>query len=53
MVNLVQAWVEEYQKIDSTVDIEVSGGGSGVGIAALERGAVDIATASRNIKSRK
>lgn len=51
LVNLVQAWVEEYQKIDSTVDIEVSGGGSGVGIAALERGAVDIATASRDIKS--
>lgn len=51
LVNLVQAWVEEFQKVDSTVDIEVSGGGSGVGIAALERGVIDIATASRNIKS--
>lgn len=51
MVNLVQAWVEEYKNIDSTVNIEVSGGGSGVGIAALERGAIDIATASRNIKN--
>jgi phosphate transport system substrate-binding protein len=51
MVNLVQAWVEEYKNIDSTVNIEVSGGGSGVGLAALERGAIDIATASRNIKS--
>ena len=53
MVNLVQAWVEEYKKVDSTVNIEVSGGGSGVGIAALERGAIDIATASRNIKSKE
>lgn len=53
MVNLVQAWVEEYKKVDSAVNIEVSGGGSGVGIAALERGAIDIATASRNIKSKE
>jgi phosphate transport system substrate-binding protein len=51
IVNLVQAWVEAYKNVDSTVNIEVSGGGSGVGIAALERGAIDIATASRNIKS--
>src|SRR6185436_15819841 len=32
------------------VDVEVSGGGSGVGIAALERGTIDIANASRNMK---
>ena len=30
--------------------MEVSGGGSGVGIAALERGTIDIANASRNMK---
>jgi phosphate transport system substrate-binding protein len=53
IVNLVQAWVEAYKSVDSTVSIEVSGGGSGVGIAALERGAIDIATASRNIKSKE
>ncbi|MBN1983455.1 MAG: PstS family phosphate ABC transporter substrate-binding protein [Chitinivibrionales bacterium] len=50
MVNIAQAWAEEYKKIASAVDVEVSGGGSGVGIAALEKGTIDIATASRNIK---
>jgi len=51
MVNVAQAWAEEYKKVAPNVDVEVSGGGSGVGIAALERGAVDIANASRNMKS--
>jgi len=50
MVNLAQAWAEEYKKVAPDVDVEVSGGGSGVGIAALEKGAVDIANASRNMK---
>ena len=50
MVNLAQAWAEEYHKVAPEVDVEVSGGGSGVGIAALERGTVDIANASRNMK---
>lgn len=53
MVNLVQAWAEEYKNVNPSVDIEVSGGGSGVGIAALERGSIDIATASRNIKPKE
>jgi len=50
MVNVAQAWAEEYRKVEPTVAVEVSGGGSGVGIAALERGAIDIATASRDMK---
>jgi phosphate transport system substrate-binding protein len=50
MVNLAQAWAEAYKKVAPAVDVEVSGGGSGVGIAALERGTVDIANASRNMK---
>jgi phosphate transport system substrate-binding protein len=50
MVNLAQAWAEEYKKVAPGVDVEVSGGGSGVGIAALEKGTIDIANASRNMK---
>ena len=50
MVNLAQAWAEEYKKVAPDVDVEVSGGGSGVGIAALEKGTIDIADASRNMK---
>jgi phosphate transport system substrate-binding protein len=50
MVNLAQAWSEEYKKAVPSVDVEVSGGGSGVGIAALIKGAVDIANSSRDLK---
>jgi phosphate transport system substrate-binding protein len=51
MVNVAQAWAEAYKLVEPEVEIEVSGGGSGVGIAALTKGAIDIATASRNIKT--
>jgi len=50
MVNVAQVWAEEYRQVAPDVDVEVSGGGSGVGIAALERGTVDIANASRDMK---
>lgn len=50
MVNVAQVWAEEYRKAAPNVEVEVSGGGSGVGIAALLKGAVDIANASRDIK---
>ena len=50
MVNVAQAWAEAYQTVAPGVGVEVSGGGSGVGIAALERGTIDIANASRNMK---
>ena len=50
MVNVAQVWAEEYQKLAPDVEVEVSGGGSGVGLAALTKGAVDIANASRDIK---
>jgi len=50
MVNVAQVWAEEYRKVAPDVEVEVSGGGSGVGIAALVKGAVDVANASRDMK---
>src|SRR5688572_6420640 len=50
MVNVAQAWAEEYRNVAPAVEVEVSGGGSGVGIAALEKGTIDIANSSRNMK---
>lgn len=50
IVNLAQAWAEEYAKVAPGVEVEVSGGGSGVGIAALIKGTIDIANASRDMK---
>ncbi|MCP4194907.1 MAG: hypothetical protein GY768_30255 [Planctomycetaceae bacterium] len=50
MVNLAQAWAEEYGKKYPNVDVQVSGGGSGVGIAKLIEGTVDMANASRDMK---
>ena len=51
MVNLAQAWAEEYNKTNPDVSIQVSGGGSGVGIASLIDGVTDMANASRNFSS--
>lgn len=53
MVNLAQAWAEEYKRVAPNVSVEVSGGGSGVGIAALIRGTIDIANASRDMKPKE
>jgi phosphate transport system substrate-binding protein len=50
LVNLAQAWAEEYKMIQPGVAIAVSGGGSGTGIAALINGTVDIANSSRKMK---
>jgi len=50
MVNLAQAWAEEYANVAPGVSVEVSGGGSGTGIAALENGTVDIANSSRTVE---
>lgn len=47
MVNVAQAWAEAYAAVDSSVSVEVSGGGSGTGIAALINGTADIANSSR------
>jgi phosphate transport system substrate-binding protein len=50
MVILAQRWAENYQKKNAGKKVQVTGGGSGVGIAALINGTTDIADASRKIK---
>ena len=50
MVNLAQAWAEAYAEVDPAVSVEVSGGGSGTGVAALINGTVDIANSSRKLE---
>lgn len=49
LVNVAQAWAEEYAEVEPSVSVEVSGGGSGTGIAALTAGTVDIANSSRHV----
>jgi phosphate transport system substrate-binding protein len=51
MVNLAQAWAEEYATVEPTVSVEVSGGGTGTGVAALINGAADIANCSRQMEA--
>ena len=53
LVNVAQAWAEAYQTVDPSVAVAVSGGGSGTGIASLLNGTVDLANASRQIKSKE
>jgi phosphate transport system substrate-binding protein len=50
MVNLAQAWAEAYHAVDAGVSVEVSGGGSGVGVSALINGTCDIANSSRKLE---
>jgi len=50
MVNVAQSWAEKYAEINLSVSVEVSGGGSGTGIAALINGTVDIANCSRQME---
>ena len=51
IVNLALAWAERYQDEHPDVRISVTGGGSGTGIASLINGTVDLANASRQIKT--
>lgn len=50
MLILGQRWAEIYMNQNPGVTIQVTGGGSGVGIAALINGSTDICEASRPIK---
>jgi phosphate transport system substrate-binding protein len=50
MVILGQRWAEEFMKKNPTLKIQVTGGGSGTGVAALINGTTDIAMSSRPMK---
>jgi phosphate transport system substrate-binding protein len=50
MVNLGQAWAEEYMKQNPDISVAVTGGGSGTGITALLNNTCDIAEVSRLMK---
>ncbi len=51
IVILGQRWAEHYMGKNPDASIQVTGGGSGTGIAALINGTTDIANSSRPIKS--
>ena len=53
MVHLVSNWAEAFMKLDPNMEIAVTGGGSGTGIAALINGTTDIANSSRKIKKKE
>src|SRR6185436_14858685 len=53
IVTMGQRWAEEYMKEHPETTIQVTGGGSGVGIAALINGTTDLANASRQIKEKE
>ncbi|MBI4584586.1 MAG: phosphate ABC transporter substrate-binding protein [Planctomycetes bacterium] len=50
MLNLAQAWSEEFHKIKPDVSVEVSGPGTAVGIEALKQGNADLVNASRRLE---
>ncbi|MFA7001112.1 MAG: phosphate ABC transporter substrate-binding protein [Candidatus Omnitrophota bacterium] len=53
MVNLGQAWAEEFMARHPEASIAITGGGSGTGIAALVNGTCDIAQSSREMKQQE
>jgi phosphate transport system substrate-binding protein len=50
MVILAQKWAELYMKNNPSASVQVTGGGSGIGITALINGTTDICNASRPMK---
>ena len=53
MVHLVSTWAEVFMKENTGLEVSVTGGGSGTGIAALLNGTTDICAASRKIKDKE
>ncbi len=50
MVNIAEAWAEQYHQEHPQIWVQVLGGGSGVGIASLIDGNCDMANTSRKMK---
>jgi len=53
MVILAQKWAEAYMGIKPGVKIQVTGGGSGTGFAALQNQQTDLCNASRKIRAKE
>jgi len=53
MVHLGSSWAEAFMNLHKDVEVSVTGGGSGTGIAALLNGTTDICMASRKIKDKE
>lgn len=53
MVILAQKWAEIYMQQKSDVKIQVTGGGSGTGLAALQNQTTDLCNASRKIRPKE
>jgi phosphate transport system substrate-binding protein len=51
MVILAQKWAETYMADHKDVNIQVTGGGTGTGVAALQNNTTDLCDASRPLKS--
>jgi len=53
MVHLASSWAETFMMQNPDIEVSVTGGGSGTGIAALLNGTTDICAASRKIKDKE
>src|SRR6266850_3109350 len=53
LVILAQKWAEVYMSKHPETKIQVTGGGSGIGFAALQNKTTDLADASRKIKPKE
>lgn len=53
MVHLVSIWAEDFMASQPGIDISVTGGGSGTGIASLINGTTDICSSSRSLKEKE
>ncbi len=53
MLQLAMAWSEAFKKVEPSINVEVNGGGSGVGIAGLIDGGVDLANSSRALEEKE